>query len=860
MPEKVDQQIYDMFLRESLDSFEALNRDLLELERNPSSEKVLYSIMRIIHSLKGSAGMIHFERFQEMCHKAEDFMEIIHARPDAVDHDVMDLLFLGSDAMQGLFNRSMKDLGQAGVFTDLERAFLDKLADVGERITTGAFDLEASLEGFLEQASDLIASVGDIYDASEFRKSVEAFQRYLDMRKSASEGEGTAVLIFDGQDVSESFQAVKSKLGAAERNVLETEDVETLFKELETLLDAVEKGCEELRPEIQEARENITLFHELELDFDALQAELYSQLIEEIASRAAREEAREVERVVQGDAAKSGGGVASFPAMSTVRVEEGKIDAFLDKVGEMIILGELFNNLEKRFAAKLSGGNQLNKEFRTANKTFSSHVFSLQRALMDVRRVELRNVTGGLGRLVRDTAAKLNKKVAISISGEDAVIDKSHLDDVKTALIHLVRNAVDHGVESSDERVAKGKSAESSIRVDACNELDSLIVKVSDDGRGIDPEALRRKAVEKGLLGAAEAEEMAEDELRQLVFKDGFSTATEVSDVSGRGVGMSVVIDNVRKMGGDVDVASEVGSGTTVTLRVPLSVMLSVTDAFIVAIAGERFALPIQNVIESFSPRREDFIDMQGRGECVRLRDATYRLLRLDSALGLENGEPARGAGGICILIDVDEERFCVFVDDIVDHQQIVIKDVEGLSGLAGILGGALLGDGRVGMVLDIESFALARGIRSSALDVERSARNEASLEGDVSCVDVAELDSTMDSLEDSNESTAVELAPEATVDSTLPSDPSEWRDRDRLVDILEEMASGCFVEMRESLLMNEIEDFAKRLKELGATHGVVELESYGERLLEIIASFRVDDLPDALGFFPSLLDAVRTA
>jgi two-component system chemotaxis sensor kinase CheA len=369
----------------------------------------------------------------------------------------------------------------------------------------------------------------------------------------------------------------------------------------------------------------------------------------------------------------------------------------------MIILGEVFNNLQKRLAG-LVGNSQfdLMREFKGANSDFSKQVFQLQGALMDIRRVELRNVTASLSRLVRDTASSLNKRINLQISGENAVIDKSLLDDVNACLVHIVRNACDHGIESPQEREQAGKNPEGIIEVSAENENDHLILKVADDGKGIDLERIRRKTLELGLHSEKELAEMSERQLRELVFHNGLSTATQVSDISGRGVGMSSVMENIGKNGGSIELKSELGKGTEVVMRIPLSIMLSVLDGLVVSSGGRGFILPIRSVCQTLSLQAADIISYQGKGKCIKLRSSILPILSLESYLGVGGGEGLTGV----VVRSGEGQEYCLVVDEILDHQQVVIKRIDGLEGVPGILGGALLGDGTIGLVLNSDYFA----------------------------------------------------------------------------------------------------------------------------------------------------------
>lgn len=731
MPMDDMSQFLDLFVQESLDRFDELNQSLVRLEENPHDEGILYSILRNVHSLKGSAGMFGFEHLKHIAHRLEDLMDVVHRKPDLVNREIMDALFEGCDILGNRFKRVTAS-GSSEPLLPRERAFLEHLDGRIHHLASGGHSLEETATELLAALETHFVEIEGILDAAPIRKVAARLRQLLADGEAGTPAtvETGEVLRLHGVTVTAPLHTIRTILPLAERRTLSEGEVESFFAAVKELLAAagdVEEAT--LRDAVEEVREAMEVFDALDLDFDALQCEFYAGFLhaltpflesvtpEGLESRAGEESpeadgeaspGRDQERggLAGLDASKGGGAESPLSlARKTVRIDEAKIDAFLDSVGEMIILGEVFNHLQKRMT-RVTGTEHLGlmREFKGANTEFSKQVFSLQDALMNVRRVEIRNITGSLARLVRDTSRALGRDIDLHIEGEEAVIDKSLLDDLNTCLVHLVRNACDHGIEAPETRVAAGKPAGGRITVTAVNEEGSLLLRVEDDGGGIDTEAVRALAVEKGLRPPHELAQMTEKEVQRLIFEDGFTTAGSVSDISGRGVGMSVVMQNIRRIGGTVDVESRPRQGTTVALRIPLSVMLSVVDGLIVEVGGSGFVIPVRHVIQSFHVTPADIHSVKGKGECIRLRGRIYALHRLAERYGLPAAGAGRGGAGVGILLQNDRGEMCVFVDTILDHQQVVIKEIEGLGAMRGFLGGSLLGDGTIGLVLDVEA------------------------------------------------------------------------------------------------------------------------------------------------------------
>ena len=693
-------EFLELFLQESSDRFEELSHELVALEESPSDEEVLYSIMRHMHSIKGSAGMFGFDNLKLIGHRLEDLCEIVHKNPSLVNVKVMDTLFAGTDLLHSSFKKIAEAGGGTGALTHHERLFLEELDEVIQALYNDGLDLPTAASDLLGSLANLLPSIEGIIDLDSVNNDIEKVKTCLANNASnAITPDNNTPIFFNNIDIAKDISKLENLIDLAAISPLDDANTKEFFTTLQKVI-AIIKTAEipAMHELLQDITESISMFTQLELDFDNLQSEYYRDSLKEVLEYAQSnlpDENLDQEDIQEKDTD------SPKPSLNrkTVRVEEAKIDKFLDNVGELIILGEIFNNLQKKFSTIVTSDQlELVREFSGANNDFSKQVFGLQKSLMDIRRIEISTITNSITRLVRDTARSLNKEIGLEVIGEDAVIDKSLLDDINTCLVHIVRNSCDHGIETPEERKAAGKESTGHITLSAVNEDNSLILKVRDDGKGIDTEKIGATAISSGIYSQSDIDMMSERQIMELIFQNGFSTAKEVSDISGRGIGMSSVLDNIKKSGGLIEINSEVGQWTLISIKIPLSIMLSVVDGLVVKSGGETFIIPIRYVVESFYLTATDIINYQNRGKCAKLRNEVLPVIKLDEVLDLNSGN-----GGTCVVIKCDASRFCLVVDEILDHQQVVIKRINGLESVRGIMGGALLGDGTVGLVLNID-------------------------------------------------------------------------------------------------------------------------------------------------------------
>lgn len=378
----------------------------------------------------------------------------------------------------------------------------------------------------------------------------------------------------------------------------------------------------------------------------------------------------------------------------TIKVSTTRLDMLVDMVGELVIAQSMV--LQDPAIQRLDS-QSLTRNIGQVGKITRD----LQEAAMSLRMVTVKATFQKMARLVRDVAGKAAKKVALSIAGEDTELDRNVVEQISDPLVHMIRNAIDHGIESPDDRRGKGKNPEGQLSLSAYHQGGSIVIEIKDDGRGLDKQKIARKAIEKGLLPAdTNPAQMSDAEAFNLIFLPGFSTAEKVTDLSGRGVGMDVVRRNIEALRGKIEIDSVLGKGTTFRLRLPLT--LAIIDGMVVRVGNNRYVVPTLSIEQSFRPAADDVHHLVDRGECVHVRGTVLPVYRLKEIFGQADGLDDL-AQGILIVVEADSQRSCLFVDEILGQQQVVIKSL-GMprDRVTGLSGGAIMTDGRVALIVDV--------------------------------------------------------------------------------------------------------------------------------------------------------------
>lgn len=396
-------------------------------------------------------------------------------------------------------------------------------------------------------------------------------------------------------------------------------------------------------------------------------------------------------------------------AEKTMRISESTIDRFLDFVGELVIVNEMYEHIQMRLK-QIDGLGKIASDFKKNNDIFHALSQNLQKSLLQIRKVPIKTLLSRAPRIVRDVGIAKNKEINVVINGDKLLIDKSLIESLDAPFVHMLRNSADHGVETVEERKMTGKSPTGLVTIDVTEDDESMSISIKDDGKGIDPEMIKAKAISNGLISPERAKIMKDEDVYQLIFAPGFSTAEVVTDISGRGVGMDVVKRNVEGIGGKILIESHKGVGSRFTIQFPKSVSVKIINGFLVAIYDERFILPMNFVGGSIKIDHGNITTLPDGGLCYNKNGEVFPILRLSHKLGLSapSGSSVNDDAIIGVIVDVDGKKTIVLVSGVLGTQQIVIKQMNGLHGAPDFLSGAaLLGDERLAIVLAPEKFYL---------------------------------------------------------------------------------------------------------------------------------------------------------
>ncbi len=514
-------------------------------------------------------------------------------------------------------------------------------------------------------------------------------------------------------------------------------DVGPTVKRLEAIFSG-EKASEESRPQAAEpepAPEPEAEEKELsEMSEEEVEAEIERLLAqrqeEDRRRREAKKAQQEKEAVLmpakeeKSPASKPQKKVESKPAPKerkttveqTIRVDVKRLDDLMNLIGELVLgknrLLKIYDDVEERYE-----GEQFLEELNQVVSSVSLVTTDLQIAVMKTRMLPIGKVFNKFPRMVRDLSRELHKEIELIISGEETELDKSIVEEIGDPLVHIIRNSCDHGIELPEERVAKGKPAKGTVQLKAYNEGNHIIIEIVDDGKGLDADMLKMKAVEKGLISEKEADQMSDKEAYMLIFKPGFSTAAQVTNVSGRGVGMDVVRSNIEKLNGIIEIDSEVGKGTTLKLKIPLT--LAIIQSLLVSVQEEYYAIPLASVLETVRITPDEIQSVEGRS-VLRLRDEVLSLVHLADLFDVERVF-SMGEHAYVVIIGIAETKIGLIVDSLIGQEEVVIKSLgEYLKGIEGIAGATIRGDGRVTLIVDVGALMdMAKSVKSSMQNLE---------------------------------------------------------------------------------------------------------------------------------------------
>ena len=668
----VDDQYLDAFIRESEEAITELNNSLLELEGDPENEAAMDSIFRTAHTLKGNFGAMGFEDASNLAHAIEDLLDEMREGNMEVTPERMDMIFAGVDRIEMIVTEIEED-GESSVETD---EMVDEIRGVLAEATGDAADDDT------EADADAEAGGGDVVDEEAGGEDTS------EDGDTATDDAGGATVDTDvfadatvEADVDEAYHA-RIEVGDSSMKGVDGMLIVEAVTESFALL-ATEPGREAIED------------GEYDAGFDLLvHAEDESAVVDELDS-VTKVDTFSVETVTEfGGAGDEGDGEAEASVdtsgvdeIKSVRVDVDQLDDLHGQVEQLVT-----SRIKLRRAVQEGNLDNAGENLNELDKISAS----LQNTVMDMRLIPLKKVVGKFPRLVRDLARDLDKEVSFEIEGEDIELDRTILTEISDPLMHILRNSVDHGIESPDERERKGKPREGSILLRATRERDHVIIEVKDDGRGLDVSGIREQAIESGVRSEEELDAMEEGDIYDLVFHPGFSTKDEVTDTSGRGVGMDVVHDTVTRMDGSVSVDSTPGEGTTVSLRLPVT--MAIVKVLFVQVGDEQYGIPIKNIDEI--SQKSDVKTVNGE-EVIEHNDEIYPIVDLADAFDVPDAKT--NGSGMLVRIRESERQVALQCDAVTQQEEVVVKPLEGiLSGTPGLSGTAVLGDGNIVHILDV--------------------------------------------------------------------------------------------------------------------------------------------------------------
>ncbi|RRU74922.1 chemotaxis protein CheA [Stutzerimonas xanthomarina] len=717
-----DEEILQDFLVEAGEILELLSEQLVELESSPDDMALLNAIFRGFHTVKGGAGFLQLHELVECCHIAENVFDILRKGERRVDSELMDVVLQALDAVNAMFSQVRERVEP----TPASRELLAALARLAEPASADepapAVEPQVVAESRSEGAD------------SEFEQMLDAIQPSTSEPTAAEVATGPATdeitddefesLLDQLHGKGQFSAAAGASMPAESEFVAAPTSDEITDDEFEALLDQLHgKGKFEAAPaepaapaSAEPAKGGGTAGAADEItddEFEALLDQLHGKgkfepaVVEAPAEPAAAVPIKPVPKPAPAAApakaapaaAVSKPAAAAAPAEkppaeaeTTVRVDTARLDEIMNMVGELVLVRNRLVRL---------GSNSGDEAMAKAVSNLDVVTADLQSAVMKTRMQPIKKVFGRFPRLVRDLARSLKKEINLELVGEETDLDKNLVEALADPLVHLVRNAVDHGIEMPEEREAAGKPRTGRVVLSAEQEGDHILLIISDDGKGMDANVLRAKAVEKGMLEKDAADRLSDLECYNLIFAPGFSTKTEISDVSGRGVGMDVVKTKISQLNGTVNVFSTKGQGSRVVIKVPLT--LAIMPTLMVMLGNQAFAFPLVNVNEIFhlDLSRTNVVDGQ---EVVIVRDKALPLFYLKRWLVNDAAQEEQREGHVVIL-SVGNQSIGFVVDQLVGQEEVVIKPLgKMLQGTPGMSGATITGDGRIALILDVPS------------------------------------------------------------------------------------------------------------------------------------------------------------
>ncbi|GAA8925497.1 chemotaxis histidine kinase/response regulator CheAY2 [Helicobacter pylori] len=694
------QEIMEDFLIEAFEMNEQLDQDLVELEHNPEDLDLLNRIFRVAHTIKGSSSFLNLNILTHLTHNMEDVLNRARKGEIKITPDIMDVVLRSIDLMKTLLV-TIRDTGSDtnnGKENEIEEAVKQLQAITSQ-------NLEGAKEGTKEAPKEEVKKEAKKENTEENQKN----------KAKAPTAENSA---------SDNPLADEPDLDYAN---MSAEEVEA---EIKRLLNKRQEADKERRAQKkQEAKPKQEVAPQTEIS-----------KTETPKTETPKAPKTEIKTKAKADTEENK--APSIGVEQTVRVDVRRLDHLMNLIGELVLgknrLIRIYGDVEERY-----DGEKFLEELNQVVSSISAVTTDLQLAVMKTRMQPVGKVFNKFPRMVRDLSRELGKSIELIIEGEETELDKSIVEEIGDPLIHIIRNSCDHGIEPLEERRRLNKPETGKVQLSAYNEGNHIVIKISDDGKGLDPVMLKEKAVEKGVISERDAEGMSDREAFNLIFKPGFSTAKVVSNVSGRGVGMDVVKTNIEKLNGIIEIDSEVGVGTTQKLKIPLT--LAIIQALLVGVQEEYYAIPLSSVLETVRISQDEIYTVDGKS-VLRLRDEVLSLVRLSDIFKVD-AILESNSDVYVVIIGLADQKIGVIVDYLIGQEEVVIKSLGYyLKNTRGIAGATVRGDGKITLIVDVGAMMdMAKSIKVNITTLMNESENTKSKNSPSDYVVLAIDDSSTD-------------------------------------------------------------------------------------------------------------------
>jgi two-component system chemotaxis sensor kinase CheA len=691
-------QFHQVFFEESFEGLEIMETGLLGLSSGQPDVEEINAIFRAAHSIKGGSGTFGFTAISDFTHVMETLLDEMRDGRREVSSDVVNILLRSVDVLREMLEATQAD-------SPLDEA----------RIADQQSQLNALLEGQTRGSGATETPPSDIPAEPESPSLAGWKISFRPHRGMMQTGNDPYRLIRELADLGE----LQTEINTDEVPPIEALNAEEAWlswtfhlggdvekAQIEEIFEWVEDDCDIKITQTGQVADEQASEDEAEEPATDIPAE------PEIPERRTGSDRRAEDRRTPADRRTSdrrAGGASG----GSIRVDIEKIDALINMVGELVITQSMVTVLSQEFSLKNI------ERLRDGLSQMERHTRELQESVMNIRMLPASFTFNRFPRLVHDLSAQFGKKIELQMSGESTEMDKTVIEKISDPLVHLVRNSLDHGIEKPEERLAMGKPETGIVQLNAAQKGGSIVIEIVDDGKGLDKQVLFEKAVEKGVADPTEV--LSDQQIYELIFRPGFSTAAEISDVSGRGVGMDVVRRNITELGGSIEIESELGQGTRFTIRLPLT--LAILDGQTVNVGDETYIIPLLSIIESQQVSAGQVKMVAGQGETFRWREEYLPVIRMHDIFEIPSVKHTAIEDGLIVVVEGDNRRCGIFVDDLVGQQQVVIKSLEdNYIKVDGLSGATILGDGSVALILDVAGLIRLFGNQDVNDHVRRSA------------------------------------------------------------------------------------------------------------------------------------------